>query len=34
MSTDQPFIQKPFTGAELVDLVGRQLAPPTPVVGR
>jgi PAS domain S-box-containing protein len=34
MSTDQPFIQKPFTGAELVDLVGRQLAAPTPVVGR
>jgi PAS domain S-box-containing protein len=23
--TDRPFIQKPFTGAELVDLVGRQL---------
>jgi two-component system cell cycle sensor histidine kinase/response regulator CckA len=23
--TDRPFIQKPFTGAELVDVVGRQL---------
>jgi hypothetical protein len=23
--TDRPFIQKPFTGAEQVDAVGRQL---------